>query len=126
MSIHTPNENDAVRNVSAHLSETDISTAIVESNSQQTTTLTNEDVAGFYAEHAEKPFFGGLAEYMTSGPVVLIALQGENAIKSARTLNGATNPANAEPGTSATSAFSSISWASCTSSSTPSILSITP
>ena len=45
MSIHTPNENDAVRNVSAHLSETDISTAIVESNSQQTTTLTNEDVA---------------------------------------------------------------------------------
>ena len=45
MSIHTPNENDAVRNVSAHLSETDISTAIVEANSQQTRTLTNEDVA---------------------------------------------------------------------------------
>jgi nucleoside-diphosphate kinase len=61
--------------------------------------LTIDDVRGFYAEHVEKPFFAELAAYMTSGPVVLIALQGEDAVKKARVLNGATNPANAEPGT---------------------------
>lgn len=54
---------------------------------------------GFYAVHRERPFFGELVEYMTSGPVVVSCLEGENAIEKYRKLMGATNPANAEAGT---------------------------
>jgi nucleoside-diphosphate kinase len=52
-----------------------------------------------YAEHREKPFFGELVEFITSTPVVAMRVQGEGAIKAVRTLMGATNPADAAPGT---------------------------
>lgn len=61
--------------------------------------LSPEQATGFYAEHLGKPFFEGLLEFMTSGPVVLVVLEKENAIQDNRTLMGATNPANAEEGT---------------------------
>ena len=51
-----------------------------------------------YAEHAEKPFFGELVEFITSGPTLALALEGEGAISVARTTIGATNPAEAAPG----------------------------
>ena len=52
-----------------------------------------------YAEHKGKPFFPGLIEYMTSGPVLVMVWEGENIIAAMRTMMGATNPANAAPGT---------------------------
>ncbi|WP_216325391.1 nucleoside-diphosphate kinase [Deinococcus aestuarii] len=52
-----------------------------------------------YGEHRERPFFGELVEFITGGPVVAIALEGENAISGWRAMMGATNPANAAPGT---------------------------
>ncbi len=63
------------------------------------TWLSAKQAEGFYAEHVGKPFFGGLVEFMTSGPVVLVALEGEDAIQANRTLMGATNPAEAAEGT---------------------------
>jgi nucleoside-diphosphate kinase len=54
---------------------------------------------GFYAVHAGKPFFGGLCDFMSSGPLVLMVLEKENAIDDLRKLMGSTNPANADPGT---------------------------
>lgn len=60
----------------------------------------SEDVAGgFYAEHRERPFFPALIEFMTSGPVVVQVLEGENAITKNRELMGATNPQEADEGT---------------------------
>ncbi len=60
----------------------------------------SEDVAGgFYAEHRERPFFPALIEFMTSGPVVVQVLEGDNAIAKNRELMGATNPKDADPGT---------------------------
>ena len=53
----------------------------------------------FYAEHKERPFFGELVEFMTSGPVMLMALHGENAVMRNREIMGATNPAEAAEGT---------------------------
>ena len=61
--------------------------------------LTQEQAEGFYAVHKERPFFNDLVAYMTSGPVVVQALEGENAIETNRSLMGATNPADADPGT---------------------------
>ena len=61
--------------------------------------MTSEEARGFYAEHVNKPFFPELEAYMTKGPSVMIALAGENAIAAVRAINGATNPAKAEPGT---------------------------
>jgi nucleoside-diphosphate kinase len=52
-----------------------------------------------YAEHAEKPFFGELVEFITSGPTLALAVEGEGAIKTVRTTMGETNPADAVPGT---------------------------
>ena len=52
-----------------------------------------------YDEHREKPFFGELVEFITSGPTLALALEGEGAITTCRKTMGATNPANAEPGT---------------------------
>lgn len=52
-----------------------------------------------YAEHTEKPFFGELVEFITSGPVVAMEWSGESAVSVARTLMGGTNPAEAAPGT---------------------------
>jgi len=54
---------------------------------------------GFYAEHKERPFFSNLVEYMTSAPVFVQVLEGENAVLKNRELMGATNPSEAEPGT---------------------------
>lgn len=61
--------------------------------------LTKEQAQGFYAEHEGKPFYEDLVVYMTSGPVVLQVLEGENAIERNRELMGATNPKQAKPGT---------------------------
>jgi nucleoside-diphosphate kinase len=61
--------------------------------------LSRADAEGFYAVHRERPFFGSLVEYMCSGPVMVLALEGDNAIKRWRDLMGATDPAKAEPGT---------------------------
>ena len=61
--------------------------------------LTKEQAQGFYAVHKERPFFNDLVSYMTSGPVMVQALRGENAIARNREIMGATNPAEAEPGT---------------------------
>ena len=61
--------------------------------------LTKAQAEGFYAVHKERPFYNDLVSYMTSGPVVVQALEGENAIQQNRTLMGATNPADADAGT---------------------------
>lgn len=61
--------------------------------------MTEEQARGFYAEHEGKPFYGDLVAYMTSGPVVVQVLEGDNAIAANRKLMGATNPKDAEPGT---------------------------
>ena len=60
---------------------------------------TLKEAEGFYAVHAERPFFGELTEFMSSGPCVVMALEKENAVKAWRDLMGATNPAEAEEGT---------------------------
>lgn len=61
--------------------------------------LSPEQAEGFYAEHKERPFFPALIEFMTSGPVMVQVLEGENAIAKNRELMGATNPQEAEAGT---------------------------
>jgi nucleoside-diphosphate kinase len=61
--------------------------------------LTREQAEGFYAVHAERPFFKDLVEFMISGPVVVQVLEGEDAVKRNRDVMGATNPANADAGT---------------------------
>ena len=63
------------------------------------TLLTQAQAEGFYAEHRGKPFYEGLVQYMTSGPVIVQVLEGENAIKRNRELMGATDPAEAAAGT---------------------------
>lgn len=61
--------------------------------------LSREQAEGFYAVHIERPFFGELVEFMTSGPVLVQVLEGENAVEKNRQVMGATNPAEAAPGT---------------------------
>ena len=61
--------------------------------------LSEEQAGGFYAVHKESPFFGELVAFMTSGPVMVQVLEGENAIEKNRELMGATNPAEAAAGT---------------------------
>ena len=61
--------------------------------------LTREQAQGFYAVHKERPFYNDLVEFMTSGPVMVQVLEGENAVMKNRALMGATNPQDAEPGT---------------------------
>ena len=61
--------------------------------------LSQKEAEGFYAVHRERPFFRDLVTFMTSGPVVLMVLEGENAIARNREVMGATNPAKADPGT---------------------------
>ena len=61
--------------------------------------LSAEQAGGFYAEHQERPFFKPLVEFMTSGPVVVQVLEGDNAIARNREIMGATNPQEAAPGT---------------------------
>ncbi len=61
--------------------------------------LTRQQAEGFYAVHKERPFFADLVKFMTSGPVMVQALEGENAIAKNRELMGATDPKKAAPGT---------------------------
>ena len=61
--------------------------------------LSREEAEGFYAVHRERPFFADLVAFMTSGPVMIQVLEGENAITMNRELMGATNPKEAAPGT---------------------------
>lgn len=61
--------------------------------------LTPDQARAFYEVHRERPFYGPLVEFMTSGPVVVVALEGEQAIQRYRELMGATDPAKAAPGT---------------------------
>jgi nucleoside-diphosphate kinase len=61
--------------------------------------LSREEAERFYAVHRERPFFKDLVAFMTSGPVVVQVLEGENAVALNREIMGATNPANAAPGT---------------------------
>ena len=63
------------------------------------TQLSAADAQAFYAVHAERPFFGELVEFMTSGPIVAAVLEKDNAVEDFRTLIGATNPAEAAEGT---------------------------
>jgi len=63
------------------------------------TRLTQQQAEGFYAVHRERPFFAGLVKFMTEGPIVVMALERENAIAKLREVMGATNPANAAEGT---------------------------
>ena len=65
----------------------------------QMMTLSKEQAQGFYAVHVERPFFNDLVAYMTSGPVIVQTLQGENAIRKNRDIMGATNPTDAAAGT---------------------------
>lgn len=58
-----------------------------------------ETVEAHYDEHRERPFFGSVVDYLTSGPIVAIAVKGENAVKAIRAMMGATNPVDAAPGT---------------------------
>ena len=66
---------------------------------QKRTKLSKEKAEGFYSIHKDKPFFKDLIEYMTSGPIIVQVLQGDNAVENYRRIMGATNPENAENGT---------------------------
>jgi nucleoside-diphosphate kinase len=61
--------------------------------------MSQAEAEGFYAVHKERPFFAGLVKFMTEGPVIVMALEREDAIKRLREVMGATNPANAAEGT---------------------------
>ncbi|MEM7442311.1 MAG: nucleoside-diphosphate kinase [Pseudomonadota bacterium] len=66
---------------------------------QKRVRLTREEAEGFYDVHRERPFFDDLCKFMTSGPVVVQVLEGDNAVARNREIMGATNPANADEGT---------------------------
>lgn len=61
--------------------------------------LSKQEAEGFYIVHKERPFYGSLTDFMSEGPVVVMVLEGEGAIAKNREIMGATNPANAAPGT---------------------------
>lgn len=63
------------------------------------TRLTEAQAQGFYAVHRERPFYAGLVKFMTEGPIMVMALEREDAVKKLREVMGATNPANAAEGT---------------------------
>jgi nucleoside-diphosphate kinase len=65
----------------------------------QMRSLSSREAEGFYAVHRERPFFASLTQFMSSGPVVVLALEADDAIKKWRTLMGATDPAKADAGT---------------------------
>jgi nucleoside-diphosphate kinase len=65
----------------------------------KTTRLSQESAGRFYAVHSERPFYGDLCRYMSSGPIIAAILEKENAVADFRKLIGATNPANADEGT---------------------------
>jgi nucleoside-diphosphate kinase len=90
---------DAVRNdaIAAILTEIDKAGFRIVAIKKQA--ITKRDAEGFYAVHRDKPFFNDLTDFMSSGPLVLMVLEKDNAIADLRKLMGATNPANAEAGT---------------------------
>ena len=61
--------------------------------------LSKEDAKNFYIVHKDKPFYGSLSDFMSEGPIVVMVIEGENAISKVRDAMGATNPKNAAPGT---------------------------
>ncbi len=81
--------------------------------------LSKEKAEGFYAEHKERPFFNALVEFMTSGPVMVQVLEGENAIAANREIMGATNPAEAARGTLRADFADSIDENACHGSDAP-------
>ncbi|MGD0740721.1 MAG: nucleoside-diphosphate kinase [Terracidiphilus sp.] len=90
---------DAVRNnaTAAILSEIDKGGFSIVAIKKES--ITKREAEGFYAVHRDKPFFDALTEFMSSGPLVLMVLEKDNAIADLRKLMGATNPANAAEGT---------------------------
>ena len=81
--------------------------------------LSKEKAEGFYAVHKERPFFNDLVEFMTSGPVIVQALEGENAIAAHREVMGATNPSEAAEGTIRATFATSIDENACHGSDAP-------
>ena len=81
--------------------------------------LSDEQAGEFYAVHKERPFYGDLVSFMTSGPVIVQVLEGENAIAAHREVMGATNPAEAAPGTIRADFATSIDENACHGSDAP-------
>ena len=90
---------DAVKNGYAGAILSDIEKAGFKIVSIRKQSISKTQAEGFYHVHAQRPFFGDLCEFMSSGPLFLMVLEKDNAIADLRTLMGATNPANAEEGT---------------------------
>ncbi|HUV70496.1 MAG TPA: nucleoside-diphosphate kinase [Terracidiphilus sp.] len=90
---------DAVRKGYTGQILADISNAGFQVVSLRKQSISKAEAEGFYAVHRERPFFGELTTFMSSGPIVLMVLEKDNAIADLRKLMGATNPANAEDGT---------------------------
>ena len=90
---------DAVRNghIGAILNQ--ITEAGFQISAMKLTQLSQADAEAFYSVHKERPFFGELVEFMTSGPIVAASLEKDNAVEDFRTLIGSTNPAEAAEGT---------------------------
>lgn len=95
-SIIKPNamNKNVIGNIIAQFESNDLKIAAA-----KLTNIPREQCEEFYAEHKERPFFGELVDFMTSGPVMLMCLSGENAIAKNRQIMGATNPADADEGT---------------------------
>ena len=96
LSIIKPNSviGNNIGNIIAHFEREDLTIAAC-----RMLHLSKERAEGFYIEHKNRPFFGELVAFMTSAPVVLMVLEGENAVEKNRKIMGATNPAEAEEGT---------------------------
>jgi nucleoside-diphosphate kinase len=90
---------DAVKNGHAGAILAEIEEAGFKIVSIKKQSISREQARGFYYVHAQRPFFEGLCEFMSSGPLFLMVLEKDNAIADLRKLMGATNPANAEAGT---------------------------
>ena len=90
---------DAVRNGNTGAILAEIEKAGFRIVSIKRQSISKEQAKGFYYVHAQRPFFEGLCEFMSSGPLFLLVLEKDNAIADLRKLMGATNPANAEEGT---------------------------
>lgn len=90
---------DAVRDGHIGAILNDINAAGFRIAAMKMTQLTKAKAGEFYAVHRERPFYGELVEFMSSGPIVAAILEKENAVADFRTLIGATNPAQAAPGT---------------------------
>lgn len=96
LSIIKPNviEDNNIGNIIRHFETAGLRMAAI-----KLVKLSKEKAEGFYIEHKEKPFFGSLIGFMSSGPIVLIVLEGEDAIARNREIMGATNPEDAAEGT---------------------------